>query len=373
MTRAAYSVQDIKDMLLDRVDQVAHAYAPAVPSSYTRKGRYFTLNPGRIDRHVGSFYIYVTGSKKGRWQDHATGDYGDIIDLIALSLRCDNAGAIRAARGFLGLENEDPAAKARHREMIERSRRNQREAARADAKKRECRARQAQAIFLGASDQLRNSPVDLYLRGRGINLAELGRQPGVIRFAPECYCSQIDEETGQVFEGKYPAMVAAVTNYKGEFVAVHRTYLAPTEDGGWTKAPIPKPKKVLGDYPGAAINVWRGIGPRGGKPVSLPQCAPGTHVFVTEGIEDALSVVSLNPELRVIAAISLGNMAGLQLPAAVHQITFVADKDENEEARAALNRALEEHNTSGRTVRLWQNRWGGKDLNDALQSAQGAA
>lgn len=50
----------------------------------------------------------------------------------------------------------------------------------------------------------------------------------------------------------------------------------------------------------------------------------------------------------------------------------MADLDENEAARAALQRAVVAHRVAGRDVRLWQNRWGGKDLNDALRAARGA-
>lgn len=372
MTRQTYDIQAIKKLLLDQAGQVARAYAPPVKGSYEDKGRYFTLNPGRADKSVGSFYIHVDGPKKGQWKDHATGQYGDILDLIALSLRCDLRHAVREARGYLGLDNRDPAAERRRQEAIKRSEEQQKEAEADAARKREKKLRLAQHVFLSASDQLRNSPVDLYLRGRGIELARLGRAPGAIRFAPDCYCSQIDEETGEVFEGQLPAMVAAVCDWRGRFVAVHRTYLAQGE-AGWVKAPVPKPKKVLAEFGGAGINIWRGIGPRGGKPASLPQCGPGSHVYITEGIEDALSVVMLNPALRVVAAISLDNIGALRLPANVSQVTVVGDLDKHEEQRAALDRALQAHGQAGRTVRLWQNRHGGKDLNDALQSAQGAA
>jgi hypothetical protein len=97
---------------------------------------------------------------------------------------------------------------------------------------------------------------------------------------------------------------------------------------------------------------------------------PGQHVYVTEGIEDGLSVVQLLPEARVLCAISLSNMGAIDLPPAVVRVTLVADRDENDQARAALDRAVSAHQRAGRDVRLWQNAYGGKDLNDALREAR---
>lgn len=370
MTRQTYSLDQIKHMLLDRFDQVVAHYAPAAPGSHTDFGKYFTLNPGRADRSVGSFVIYMDGPKRGRFNDFASGDHGDVFDLIALSLGCDNAAAIREARTFLGLQTESPEDRRRRAEAVERSQRQQAEARAKDRRDRQRRAKQAQAIWLSGTG-LRNTPAEYYLRGRGIDLTRLGRQPNALRFVSDCFYQHMDGETGEVIEGKWPAMVAAITNGAGEFVACHRTYLAlDPATGRWGKAPVPKPKKVLGLYPGASINLWRGIGPRGGKPASLANCPPGTRVMIAEGIEDALSTILLLPRARVLAAISLGNLGAVELPRNVTGVTLVADLDENDTARAALDRAVDAHRRAGRAVRLFQNKWGGKDLNDALQAAQ---
>ena len=148
----------------------------------------------------------------------------------------------------------------------------------------------------------------------------------------------------------------------------HRTWLARRPDGLWDKAPVPKAKKVLGDYAGASIHLWRGIGPRGGKGKPLADAPQGSHVFVAEGIEDALSAAIALPDARVISAISLSNFGGVVLPPAVTSVTLIADQDEGEAARKALDRAISAHQRQGRTVRVWRNGEGGKDLNDALRA-----
>nr|WP_272929231.1 toprim domain-containing protein [Rhodovulum visakhapatnamense] len=155
----------------------------------------------------------------------------------------------------------------------------------------------------------------------------------------------------------------------GKPVAVHRTWLAIGRDGSWSKAPVPKPKKVLGECGGAYIPIWKGLGPRGGKAVPLSQCPPGSHVYIAEGIEDALSGAMLLPEARFLAAYSLGNMGCVPLPATVSTVTLIADQDAAPEAQHALSQAIQAHRSAGRTVRVWRNQWGGKDLNDALRAA----
>ena len=369
-------IEGIKDLLLAQVGQVAYRYAPPGGKSYEDKGRYFTLNPGRPDKSVGSFYIHLDGSKAGRWTDHATGDHGDILDLIALSLGCNLTDAIREARSFLGLQALNPADLARRKAAAERAKAHRLEAARQERRARENRARSAHRLWLSAEAQIRGTPVEFYLRDRrGIDLARLGRQPGAIRFARACFYRHIDAETGEITEGAFPAMVALVNDRMGKAVACHRTYLAIGADGRWDKAPLPAAKKVLGDYAGAWINIWTGTGPRGGKAGSLSTCPPGTHVYVTEGIEDALSGVMLLPEARWIAGISLSNLGGLALPGRVASVTIAADLDPGPAQQAALQRAIAQLRGPGRRVRLWQNGEGGKDLNDALRarSEQGRA
>ncbi|MEM7317543.1 MAG: hypothetical protein AAF408_00830, partial [Pseudomonadota bacterium] len=165
-------------MLLAQIDQVVDHYAPPANGSYEHHGRYFTLNPGRADRNVGSFYVQMTGQKAGKWTDHATGQFGDILDLIALSCDCDLKGAMAEARAWLGLQtasSEDVARRKRAAERAAERRRKQAAQDKADAKRR---AGTAQRIYLSAQEHLRGTPVEHYLRDRrGLDLARLGRQP----------------------------------------------------------------------------------------------------------------------------------------------------------------------------------------------------
>lgn len=370
--RQTYSIDQIKDMLLVNARAVIETYAPPVPGSYTDKGRYFTLNPGRVDRSVGSFVVHVEGAKAGRWNDFATGEFGDVLDLIRLNLGCSPAEAIREARRYLGLEHETPKDRRRREQAARAAAERRAQADRDRRAEQKRRAKQAHALWLSGQERIGRTPVEGYLQTRGIDLRQLGRQPRALRFVPQCFYTHTDPETGEVLEGEFPAMVAAVTDGKGRTIACHRTYLAPDPARGvWGKAPVPKAKKVLGNYAGGSIHLWSGIGPRGGKAGPLSKAPEGSRVYIAEGIEDALSAAMLVPEARVLAAISLSNMGAVQLPDTVSAVTLIADQDDNDQAKAALERAIAAHQAAGRTVRIWQNRHGGKDLNDALRQAEG--
>lgn len=367
--RQTYSIEQIKDMLLGQLDAVVQRYAPPAPGSHTDFGKYFTLNPGRADKSVGSFCVHMSGAKMGRWNDYATKEHGDVLDLIALSMHCDVAGALREARAFLGLQTASPEDVARAKNAAARLKEQRARAVAAEREKRAARAKAGHALWLAARERIAGSPVEFYLRDqRGVDLAKIGRQPRALRYHPACKYYHLDQSTGEVIEHDYPAMLGLVVDRAGKVLSCHRTYLAMNADGLWDKAAVPSPKKVLGDPTGGWITVWNGIGPRGGKPVALAHAPHGQHVYIAEGIEDALSGVMLLPEKRFLSCYSLHNMASIALPSNVTRVTLIADQDEGPQAAAALERAIKAHQKAGRRVQVWHNIWGGKDLNDALRA-----
>ncbi len=376
-----YSIDDIKALLTAQASAVAYHYARPASGSYEDKGLYFTLNPGRHDRSVGSFCIAISGPRAGRWNDYATGQHGDLIDLIGLSLGLSPADALTEARRFLGLSDDTPEARAaRDRAIRAQEAKRQREAE-DQQRKAEKRRAAAAAMWLNAQD-IAGTPVEAYLAGRGIVLRDLGVVPGALRFDPDCryWWRQIDRSTGEVFEidQRGPAMVAAIGAQGGDIIACHRTWLARDPEGRWTKARILHPgtgaplpiKKVLGDMKGGSIRLGNGIGPRGGKGPALAAAVPGSRVVIAEGIETALSARILRPQERVLAAVSLPNMADIWLPDSIAEVVLISDGDTNSQAQAQMARAVQSHQRQGRKVRIWASDVPGEDLNDALQRAK---
>jgi hypothetical protein len=377
------STDELKSRLLARIDEIVHRLAPPAKGSHTKGDRYFTLNPGRADRTVGSFYITMSGPYAGQWRDFAVPGRegrGDIIDLIGLSLSITSVPEkFKVAREILGLDTEDPAARRRREEHAARMKaeREKRKAALAEEQKKTRKL--AAAIWLSGQADIRATPVDHYLLGRGIDLARLSHLPGAIRFHPACRYyyehETIDPDTGEVLTQKrwrpMPAMLTAFAMGK-EIIDCHRTYLEQV-DGRWVKARVDDAKKVFGDYTGGSARLSGELGPRGGH-LTLRQAPQGARVFITEGIENALSLAMLRalrglPPAYIIAAGMIWNMGRVELPAEIASVTLAADNDQGEQARAALAEAVELHSAKGREVRVWRSDVPGEDLNDALQRA----
>lgn len=378
--RQTYSIDEIKELIIARMGEFAYHYARPAKGSYEDKGKYFTLNPGRADRSVGSFVIHLTGRKAGKWEDFATGQHGDVFDLIGLSLGLGQmVDQLREARSFLGLRTDSPE-EARQREVALAAARERRRAAQEAARRDMDRAsRRAEAMWLAAEPSIKGTPVDHYLKARGIDLATIGHQPRALRYLAKCRYSFEDKSTGELIEFDAPAMLAAMTNLAGRIVAVHRTWLAiDPNTGRWGKVKIPHPsaegqflpaKKVYAWGEGCAIRLSSGLGPKGGKGAPLNRCPPGTKVYIAEGIETALSARILRPEARVLAAYSLSNMGKVGLPPGVTEVVLITDHDLADQARAQLEEAIRQHQAEGRTVRVWKSDRPGEDLNDALMRA----
>ena len=147
------------------------------------------------------------------------------------------------------------------------------------------------------------TPVETYLKSRAITLSPLPltlRFHGALRHSPS--------------DSVWPTMVALVTRDQ-ERLGVHRTYLTHTGDG---KAPIEPQKMTLGPVRGGCVR----LGPE------------ADHIFVTEGIETALSVMQVM-NVTAWAALSAIGIANLQLPSLVRKVTICVDGDHVSERAAA--------------------------------------
>ena len=127
---------------------------------------------------------------------------------------------------------------------------------------------------------------------------------------------------------------------------------------------------MLGDFAGRHIPLWKGA-------LRLDAAArhpPGTDVYVSEGIEDGLTAACADPSLRVIAAVSLGNFARLDLPRQMGRLIFLKQNDPpGGDADKAYRRAVKEHRLKGRRVMQVVPPPGVKDLNELAQLAMAEA
>jgi Toprim domain len=343
-TAQQHDAGEIARMLAARTPSLARELLPAG----RRDGQEWRCGSLAGERG-GSLGVRLTGQKAGVWQDFATGETGDALDLVAAVLyRGDRREALRWSRQWLGLGDSGAAAPLRAATPAPRSSPD-------DEAEQTARVRAAAlALWLAARPTIADTPVDHYLRARGIDLSRLGGQPRALRFHPGLHNVESQRT--------WPAMVAAISGGDGAHVATHRTWLATDRAGVWRKAPLSKQKMVLGRMQGGSIRLWRGASGR-----SLSDALPDELIVIGEGIETCLSIVVAVPEARVLASVSLGNLGRIVLPPQIRRVTIAADNDTAPEAKRGLALGQNALMDRGLEVRVARSPIG-SDFNDALRS-----
>jgi hypothetical protein len=249
--------------LAEQAEAVCRHYLPGGK----RRGRYWIA--GDVTGISGrSLYVRLTGpdygpGAAGKWTDAATGEHGDLLDLIAASRHLNTLrDVLDEARSFLRLPRPDPPSGPRM-----------------PAPQGSVEA--ANRLF-AISRSLPGTLAERYLRGRAITL---GPDLTALRFHPRCYY-----QTAEGGTQTWPALVAAVTDAAGAVTGLHRTWLDPSGTG---KAPIETPRRAMGLLLGNAV--------RFGK---------ASHLLVVgEGIETVLSLKCAFPSVPMAAGLSANHLA----------------------------------------------------------------
>lgn len=314
----------------------------------------------------------------GRWIDFSAcegmADYsGDMLDLVALvNFGGRKKDAIAWARMILGLDSGDPDSIARERAKIHAKAESETKQRERDAERRKG---QAIALFLDKrAVPIEGTPAEEYLLARGVDLAAIGGGSRALAYHPAVY----NHETKQ----ELPALIARVLDAGGQHVATHRTWLAFERGLRWWKAPLETAKMALGSFGGGYIPLWKGTCAR-----TLAKIDQGTDVYVSEGIEDGLSVACARPACRVIAAIALSNIGNIVLPPQAGRMVILAQRDGDAErlqqmlergepmtksagflsAEVALQTSIARQQERGRTVAIALPPAGVKDWNELAQ------
>ena len=294
--------QDLARRLAERAEAVCRHYL----SAGRRQGRYWQV--GDISNTPGrSMFVRLQDSPNGlagKWTDAATGEHGDLLDVIreALGL-ADFADVIKEARRFLSL----PQPEFEERQACQR---------RASVPSGSPAA--ARRLF-AISQPIADTLVETYLRGRGVT-ALIGTAN--LRFHPRCYYRPDHHGSTET----WPAMVAAVTDLSGRITGAHRTRLAPDGSG---KAPVDVQRKAMGNLLGHAVRFG----------YAREVLAAG------EGIESVLSVRELMPGMAACAALSAAHLAAILFPDTLRRLYIVRDNDPaGDGARDTL---IERANTAG--------------------------
>jgi hypothetical protein len=282
--------------LSQQLAQNAEAVCRHYLSSGRRQGRYWLV--GDADNHPGrSLYVRLKGPDSGKgaagkWTDAATGEHGDLLDLIARNRHLDRLrDVLDEARAFLSLPQPDPSQWTPHRSPAPQG-----------------SPESAQRLF-AMSKPLHGSLAEAYLRGRSI--AHLAGLPA-LRFHPHCYYRPDADAQTQT----WPALIAAVTDLRGAITGVHRTWLDPSGGG---KAPIATPRRAMGHLLGNAV--------RFGTAQDI--------LAAGEGIETMLSLRDALPDLAMAAGLSANHLAAMLLPTTLRILYVVRDADPAGDGAAA--------------------------------------
>jgi hypothetical protein len=289
-------VADLAHRLARNAEAVCRHYL----SNGRREGRYWLVGdvantPGR------SLFVRLSGPDSGKgaagkWTDAATGEHGDLLDLIALNRGLDRLrDALDEARSFLSLPRPEGEPAKRH---------EQSSAPRGSPES-------ARRLF-AMSQPILGTIAEAYLRQRG--MAGLDAS-GSLRFHPRCYYRRDPHAPAET----WPALIAAVTDVDGRITGVHRTWLDPS---GSDKAPVDTPRRAMGHLLGHGVRFG----------VAIDVMAAG------EGIETMLSLRMIMPTLPMVAALSANHLAAILFPAALRRLYIARDSDPaGDAALARLN------------------------------------
>ncbi|MDN3278797.1 toprim domain-containing protein [Frankia sp. RB7] len=371
--------EDLKRILDDRISEVLSLCNLDMPR---RNGWTLVDDP----RGAGSKCFGLCLRADGlAWKKFNGTEKGRALELVAYCYGwydMDKRGADPAARFVmerLGLGRVSEEQLARDRASAKEKRA---QAERDNHQRRDRKAAAAFAAFAGAKPII-GTPADLYLRdARGIDLSAapfVGPRngniaPGSLRFAPSQRYLRRDRQNNVVGEYAGPCMIACCTDAAGQIRAIHQTWIQP--DGSDKAAIAPAPdgttqpaRKVLGEFAGLVIPLWRGEGHFSVKDAEKHGLLQ--TLILTEGVEDGLSAILAAPQHRVWAMISLSNMVNVaaRLPACVDSVIVHRQNDWDKlSAVAAFDRGLKALEASGRAVAEVRATHG-KDLNDTLRGA----
>ena len=280
---------DTAAALAERAEAACARYLP----NGRKHGRYWTAG----DVHGGNgrslFVRLAPPGTPGKWTDGATGEHGDLLDLIRLTTGAASLReALAEAHRFLA---QPVPPTASHRDRYDRA-----EAAR---------------NLWRRCGPIEHTHAESYLHARAIRT---GRIPA-LRFHPSL---AYRHDTGRW--RRFPALVAAVTDNEGHLDGVQRTWLDPNRPA---MANVERPRKALGRVHGRAVRF------------SSPSQTACSTLLVGEGIETILSLVTALPDTVAAAALSAGSLGAFIPPPGVSRLLIAQDRDA-EGQRAALRLQL---------------------------------
>ena len=283
------SRQDASELAI-RLGRQAEAVCRDYLSTGHREGRYWLVGdvrntPGR------SMFVRLKGGDTGKgaagkWTDAATGEHGDLLDVIRESCGLvEFKDVADEARTFLSMPHLQP----------DRPHRGERKSPAPTG------SPEAARRLFAMAQPISGTLVKTYLRTRGITDLH---GTGSLRFHPRCYYRPDEHSPTET----WPAMIAAVTDLAGGQTGAHRTWLAPD---GSDKAPIDTPRRAMSDLLGYAVRFG----------------VAGEVMAAGEGIETMLSLRMALPAIPMAAALSAAHLSAILFPDTLRRLYIARDND----------------------------------------------
>ena len=286
---AQRSIAYLSADLADRAESFCRHYFP----EGRKQGNYWQVGDtsGAKGQSLAIRLQAEGGRKAGSWTDYATGQYGDLMDLLQERLGSVTLNeTLREARSFLGAAPCPVVSLEAQR--AERSG--------AAFSKRITRARK----LFSAGKPVLGTLAATYLQGRGIS-----RFGPALRYHPRVFLWQGEDDSD--LPQKAPALLAKITDNRGQVTGCARVYLDPSTGG---LAEIESPKRILGLLHGHAIRFWSGL--------------PCSDLIVGEGLENTLSVGSALPEFDLASCLTATHLGLFIPPPGIKRIWIARDNDE---------------------------------------------
>lgn len=284
------SIAALTEALAREAENVCRYYL----SNGHREGGYWMVGDAR-NTPGRSLFVRLKGplsgkGAAGKWTDAATGEHGDLLDIIReICGFVDFADIAQEARRFLSLPPPE-----RPSDIASRS-----DSAPTGSPKA------ARRLF-AMSQAIIGTLAEGYLHNRGLTALN---NTASLRFHPRCYYRPDRHSETET----WPALIASVTDLNGAITGAHRTWLDP--DGfsktNLGKAPIDTPRRAMGNLLGHAVRFG----------TARDVMAAG------EGIETMLSLRIILPNLPMVAALSAANLAAIRFPPSLRRLYIARDND----------------------------------------------
>ena len=286
----AQSIADLTEALARNAEAVCRYYL----SNGRREGHYWMVGDAR-NTPGRSLFVRFKGplsgkGAAGKWTDAATGEHGDLLDIIRETCGfVDFADIAQEARRFLSLPLPE-----RPSDIASRS-----DPAPSGSPKA------ARRLF-AMSQAITGTLAEAYLRNRGLTALS---KTASLRFHPRCYYRPDQHSETEI----WPALIASVTNLDGAITGAHRTWLDPNgfSETNLGKAPIDTPRRAMGNLLGHAVRFG----------TARDVMAAG------EGIETMLSLKIALSDLPMVAALSAAHLAAIRFPPSLRRLYIACDDD----------------------------------------------